>query len=208
MTYVAQEGGDHYQSIYQHWDWVTDIGMGYLAGNATKYITRWRKKNGLQDLLKARTYLEKMIASWDTMNRFTSDPPPNVDELNARFIKSNNLEFHSIEAQICFRLSDLYRKSKISVVVVCLEMLNELIGQATGQGQALPATTLAATPGEGTTAPADGRFLASQGQAIPHRASVDGMEHPFGYDDWHEGSPVKTGFSSVNITKTDEGYNG
>lgn len=187
MTYVAQEGGDHYQSVYQHWDWVTDIGMGYLAGNATKYITRWRKKNGLQDLLKARTYLEKMIASWQTLQEFTTPPPVNVDDLNVRFVKSNNLDFGSAEAQICFSLSDLHDRRTVEGINRCLDMLDDLIGQATRHGQAVVAPTLAATPGEVPTAPSDGRFGASQGAGAGHQPAVDGMEHPFGYDDWHEG---------------------
>lgn len=55
-----QEGGDHYQgSEYQHWDWVTDAELPYLIGNATKYVSRWRKKNGVQDLKKALHYIDK-----------------------------------------------------------------------------------------------------------------------------------------------------
>lgn len=30
-------------------------------GNVIKYITRWNKKNGLEDLLKARVYLDWLI---------------------------------------------------------------------------------------------------------------------------------------------------
>lgn len=61
--YVAQEGGDHYQAEYQHWDWVIDCHIHYLPANCTKYISRWRKKNGVQDLRKAMTYLDKMIVT-------------------------------------------------------------------------------------------------------------------------------------------------
>lgn len=58
-----QIGGDHYRKHeYQHWDWVTDIGMHYLLGCATKYVARWRNKNGVQDLQKAVHYLEKAAA--------------------------------------------------------------------------------------------------------------------------------------------------
>lgn len=57
---ARQVGGAHYKTmIYQHWDWVTDIGLPYLLGCATKYICRWRQKNGVQDLEKAIHYLEK-----------------------------------------------------------------------------------------------------------------------------------------------------
>ena len=55
-----QEYGDHYHTSFQHWDLVEAHRLGYLEGCATKYITRWRKKNGLQDLDKAAHYLEKL----------------------------------------------------------------------------------------------------------------------------------------------------
>lgn len=54
-----QIGGDHYKAEYQHWNWVDDIGLHYYLGNATKYITRWQKKNGAQDLRKALHYIVK-----------------------------------------------------------------------------------------------------------------------------------------------------
>ena len=54
-----QIGGNHYQGEYQHWDFVCDTDSHYLLGCATKYIARWRKKNGIQDLRKASHYLTK-----------------------------------------------------------------------------------------------------------------------------------------------------
>ena len=35
---------------------------GYLVGQVIKYIWRWKHKNGLQDLEKAKWYLERLIA--------------------------------------------------------------------------------------------------------------------------------------------------
>ena len=58
---VEQVGGDHYKADYQHWDWVAETGLGYLEGNATKYLARWRKKNGRQDLEKALSYIQKLL---------------------------------------------------------------------------------------------------------------------------------------------------
>lgn len=55
-----QIGGSHYASELQHWDLIEACGIGYLEGCATKYITRARKKNGVQDLQKARHYIEKL----------------------------------------------------------------------------------------------------------------------------------------------------
>jgi hypothetical protein len=58
-----QEGGDHYKSLrgMETWDIITAWGLGFLDGNALKYISRWRKKGGIEDLKKAIHYLEKQI---------------------------------------------------------------------------------------------------------------------------------------------------
>jgi Protein of unknwon function (DUF3310) len=55
----TQVGGTHYQSSYQHWDFVIDTNLHYLYGCATKYLSRWRQKNGVQDLEKAIHYIRK-----------------------------------------------------------------------------------------------------------------------------------------------------
>jgi len=36
---------------------------GFLEGNVIKYLWRWREKNGLEDLKKARWYLDRLITS-------------------------------------------------------------------------------------------------------------------------------------------------
>lgn len=58
-----QVSGDHYKTSYQHWDMIVAMGYGpeYYIGQITKYITRWRKKNGLRDLRKGQHFLEKLI---------------------------------------------------------------------------------------------------------------------------------------------------
>ena len=58
---TQQVGGTHYQSKFQHWDWVGLLNMAYLPAQVTKYLARWRKKNGLQDLKKSAHFLDKMI---------------------------------------------------------------------------------------------------------------------------------------------------
>lgn len=40
-------------------DVVLAMNLGFLRGNAFKYLVRWRKKNFVRDLEKARWYLEK-----------------------------------------------------------------------------------------------------------------------------------------------------
>lgn len=57
-----QVGGTHYKKgSIQHWDLVHALGLHYLQGCATKYVTRWKEKNGAQDLEKALHYIDKII---------------------------------------------------------------------------------------------------------------------------------------------------
>lgn len=55
-------GGQHYKGFdIQTWDFILDHEMGYLEGNVIKYVDRYKRKNGLEDLQKARHYLDKLI---------------------------------------------------------------------------------------------------------------------------------------------------
>jgi hypothetical protein len=57
----SQVGGDHYQKVIQPWDYIIANDIGYMEGNIIKYISRWRDKNGVEDLRKAQHYLQKLI---------------------------------------------------------------------------------------------------------------------------------------------------
>ena len=39
------------------------------TGNILKYVCRWKKKNGLQDLQKAKWYLEHLIAHVENLEK-------------------------------------------------------------------------------------------------------------------------------------------
>jgi hypothetical protein len=56
-----QVDGQHYQKAIQPWDYITLNRLGYLEGNVIKYVTRYKEKNGVRDLEKARHYLDKLI---------------------------------------------------------------------------------------------------------------------------------------------------
>jgi hypothetical protein len=56
-----QVGGSHYKLPIEPWDYITANNLGYLEGNVVKYISRWKNKDGVQDLLKAKHYIEKLI---------------------------------------------------------------------------------------------------------------------------------------------------
>lgn len=64
-----QEGGTHYKQFrYETWDVIVDWNLGYLDGNAVKYLSRWRLKGGIQDLKKARHYIDKLIETEEAKN--------------------------------------------------------------------------------------------------------------------------------------------
>jgi hypothetical protein len=56
-----QVAGTHYKSTIEHWDYVVANDLDYFQGQITKYVTRWKNKNGITDLLKAQHFLEKYI---------------------------------------------------------------------------------------------------------------------------------------------------
>ena len=58
----TQVGGTHYKSnAIQPWDYIAANELGYFEGNIVKYVSRWKDKGGLDDLRKARHYLDKLI---------------------------------------------------------------------------------------------------------------------------------------------------
>lgn len=84
----TQVGGDHYRGTYQHWDFMLDIDAPCPIVYATKYVFRWRKKNGFQDLEKAIHCVEKAKEAklYDTCYNDTQK-----DDMH-RFLSSNNVE--------------------------------------------------------------------------------------------------------------------
>lgn len=58
----VQVGGDHYKSLrIQPVEYIHANGIGYFEGNVIKYVSRWRSKNGIKDLEKARHYIDLLI---------------------------------------------------------------------------------------------------------------------------------------------------
>jgi len=58
----TQVGGGHYKdNAIQPIAYIHANKLGYCEGNVVKYITRWRDKNGLQDLIKIKHYIDLLI---------------------------------------------------------------------------------------------------------------------------------------------------
>lgn len=62
MVKEIQVGGNHYKDLkIQPIEYIHANGLDYFEGNVIKYITRHRKKNGKQDLEKAKHYIDLLI---------------------------------------------------------------------------------------------------------------------------------------------------
>ena len=93
-----QISNKHYAAQYQHWDWVHDVGLGYHAGNATKYITRAFKKNGKEDLQKALHYIAK------------------CEELQVPFVDNGGIVAKTVKLA---QANDLTEKQKDALISIC-----------------------------------------------------------------------------------------
>jgi hypothetical protein len=58
----TQEGGDHYKLMkIQPVEYILANNIGFAEGSIIKYVSRWKNKNGIQDLKKARHFLDILI---------------------------------------------------------------------------------------------------------------------------------------------------
>jgi hypothetical protein len=58
----VQVDGSHYKSMaIQPVEFIHANSIPYLEGNVIKYVSRWRNKNGVADLEKAKHYIELLI---------------------------------------------------------------------------------------------------------------------------------------------------
>lgn len=62
VTGSKQIGGDHYKSlVIQPADYIMKNDIPWAEGCVIKYVTRWRTKGGVQDLEKAKHFIEMLI---------------------------------------------------------------------------------------------------------------------------------------------------
>lgn len=57
-----QVGGTHYRDMaIQPFEYIHANRIGFAEGCIIKYVSRWRSKNGIEDLRKARHFLDLLI---------------------------------------------------------------------------------------------------------------------------------------------------
>lgn len=118
-----QVGGDHYKKAeYQHWDWAVDnFGPEYLAAAVTKYVVRWRTKDGLKDLRKAQHYLEKLLEK-HAQEAYPYPPPRlalEIDRLTVVYALTAK------ELSICSAMATYRRREDLETALTLLKELIE-----------------------------------------------------------------------------------
>jgi hypothetical protein len=59
-----QEGGSHYKSfVIQPVEFIHKNNIPFIEGNIIKYVLRHKSKNGIEDLKKAKHYIDLLIES-------------------------------------------------------------------------------------------------------------------------------------------------
>lgn len=131
-----QVGGSHYKSNFQHWDFVKLLGLQYLPGQITRYVARWRKKNGLEDLEKAAHYINKLIEE-DTADR------ADALRLMENFCRVNELPE---KERLIFNMIVNYKLGDFDRLTVALETVQELIAEVKAYRLGAGATTAPCDP--------------------------------------------------------------
>lgn len=58
----TQVGGSHYKDFkIQPVEFIHKNGIGFIEGCCIKYLCRWRSKNGVEDLKKAKHFIDMLI---------------------------------------------------------------------------------------------------------------------------------------------------
>lgn len=139
---AMQVGGNHYAGSYQHWDFVADLKLGYFEGQVTKYVSRWRKKNGVQDLEKALHFLTKLtelasMEGWHGTSGFAGwkgprgGMPYTLDAAISRYCESNTLSLE--EGAVIRKVASWHSVKELGVADV---MLRDIIKRQSGPAEA------------------------------------------------------------------------
>lgn len=60
---TIQEGGSHYKSMsIQPVEYILANNLGFCEGSVIKYVSRYKQKGGVEDLKKAKHFIELLIS--------------------------------------------------------------------------------------------------------------------------------------------------
>ena len=84
-----QVGGNHYKGlVYQPVQFSVDMCLNFIQGNIVKYVSRYKNKNGNEDLKKVLHYAQLGVE----LNPTNFCPFHKVDEKVGEFVEKNGLD--------------------------------------------------------------------------------------------------------------------
>lgn len=101
-----QVGGSHYQSDYQPLNLILKYNLNFIQGSVIKYVTRHRRKNKEEDLLKALSLCETGL-KFDKYNFFYLDVHNEVYD----YCKKNELNSYLYENLVIYILKKDYKNA-------------------------------------------------------------------------------------------------
>lgn len=101
-----QVGGSHYQSDYQPLNLILKYNLNFIQGSVIKYVTRHRRKNKEEDLLKALSLCETGL-KFDKYNFFYLDVRNEVYD----YCKKNELNSYLYENLVIYILKKDYKNA-------------------------------------------------------------------------------------------------
>ena len=77
-AFNKQEGGSHYSNMkIQPMEYILANNIGFAEGSVIKYVSRWKNKNGIEDLKKAIHILEMLVEKTTLDDAKKLHPIPN-----------------------------------------------------------------------------------------------------------------------------------
>lgn len=77
-TMTKQIGGTHYLLKIQPIEYISKNKLQFSQGNVIKYISRYKSKNGIEDLKKAKHYID-FIVNYEYLGKVIRFPAPSPD---------------------------------------------------------------------------------------------------------------------------------
>ena len=87
---TKQIGGTHYELPIQPIQFIEANNIPFHEANIIKYITRWRKKNGIEDLRKAQWYINRLI-ELEQYKEYDNEPRSNLTRAETQPTISTNI---------------------------------------------------------------------------------------------------------------------
>jgi len=97
---------EHYDMEIQPITYIMANGLGFCEGNIIKYVSRYGLKGGIDDLRKAKHYIEILIAEWEKENKIDDFPPK--EEWDKMVMKEQENDIKRLEAM------EQWRKDRLS----------------------------------------------------------------------------------------------